>query len=218
VKVLLLFLCALLCGRSAAADDGWRIVLGKARQEETAAAAAAWQQYSRLWEHVLRSYSHDAEKEKNSLAYLPQISQESRLNLENALPRMKPLEKVSAISGFINFQAEGATDKEIYGVEEKWAAPAEFFRLARGDCDDFAIAKYFVLREKGFSADSLRLLIVREGGKAGHMLLSVLIDGQPYIIDNNSRPPGLVLKQNEHLSHYYNLRFAFNENGVWLYQ
>jgi predicted transglutaminase-like cysteine proteinase len=215
VKALLLCLCALLCARSAVADDGWRIVLGKERQKET---AAAWREYSRLWEHVLRSYARDAEKEKDSLAHLPQISRESRLNLEKALPRMKPLEKVSAISGFINFQAEGATDREIYGVEEKWVAPAEFFRQARGDCEDFAIAKYFVLREKGFPADGLRLLIVKENGKAGHMLLAVLIDGQPYIIDNNSRPPGLVLKQNEQLSRYYNLSFAFNEHGVWLYK
>jgi predicted transglutaminase-like cysteine proteinase len=218
VKILLLCLCALLCARSAAADDGWRLVLGKAPQKETAAAPAAWREYSLLWEQVLRSYALDAEKEKDSLAHLPQISRESRLNLEKALPRMKPLEKVSAISGFINFQAEGATDREIYGVEDKWAAPAEFFRRALGDCEDFAIAKYFVLRERGFSAEALRLLIVKEGGKAGHMLLAVLIDGQPYIIDNNSRPPGLVLKQNEQLSRYYNLSFAFNENGVWLYK
>jgi predicted transglutaminase-like cysteine proteinase len=218
VKALLLCLCALLCAGGAAADDGWRIVLGKARQEEAAAGPPAWRNYSRLWRHVLRSYSHDAEKEKDALAHLPRISQESRLNLEKALPGMKPLEKVSAISGFINFQAVGSTDKEIYGVEEKWAAPAEFFRRARGDCEDFAIAKYFVLREQGFSADDLRLLIVREGGRAGHMLLAVLIDGQPHIIDNNSRPPGLVLRQNEHLSRYYSLCFAFNENGVWLYK
>jgi predicted transglutaminase-like cysteine proteinase len=218
VNVLWLCLCVLLCARAAAADDGWRVVLGKVRQEETAADAAAWREYSRLWQHVLRSYSRDAEREKDSLAHLPQTSRKSRLNLEKALPGMKPLEKISAISGFINFQAEGATDKEIYGVEEKWAAPAEFFRRARGDCEDFAIAKYFVLREKGFSADGLRLLIVKEGGAAGHMLLAVLIDGQPYLIDNNSRPPGLVLRQNEQLSRYYSLSFAFNESGVWLYK
>ncbi|MDR2744064.1 MAG: transglutaminase-like cysteine peptidase [Desulfovibrio sp.] len=218
MKALLLCLCALLCARAAAADDGWRVVLGKARQEEPAADAAAWLEYARLWRQVLRAYARDAEQEKDSLAWLPQVSLESRLNLEKALPRMKPLEKVSAISGFINFQAEGATDKEIYGVEEKWAAPGEFFRRARGDCEDFAIAKYFVLREKGFSPDELRLLIVREGGTAGHMLLAVLIGGQPHIIDNNSRPPGLVLRQNGHLSRYYSLRFAFNENGVWLYR
>ncbi|MDR2055253.1 MAG: transglutaminase-like cysteine peptidase [Desulfovibrio sp.] len=218
MKALFLCLCALLCARAAAADDGWRVVLGKARQEETAAAAADWREYSRQWQYVQRSYARDTARQKDSLACLPQISQESRLNLEKALPRMKPLEKISAISGFINFQAEGATDREIYGVEEKWVAPAEFFRQARGDCEDFAIAKYFVLREKGFSPDDLRLLIVKEGGKAGHMLLAVLIDGHPYIIDNNSRPPGLVLKQNERLSRYYSLSFAFNENGVWLYK
>lgn len=216
MKILALFLCALLWTSAVGADDGWRVVLVKERREEP--VDASWQGYAEHWSNVLLEYARDSEKKKNSLLYLPPFSQQARLNLEKALPGMKPLEKVSAINGFINFQAKSGTDEELYGLTEKWAAPAEFFRLARGDCEDFAIAKYFVLREHGFSAEELRLLIVRENGNAGHMLLAVLLDGRIYIVDNNSRPRGLVLPENEHLSRYYSLRFAFNENGVWQYR
>ncbi|MDR1777421.1 MAG: transglutaminase-like cysteine peptidase [Desulfovibrio sp.] len=206
-----------LAARSAE-TDGWKTLLGETRLEASALASPAWRHHAIMWEEVLSEYARDSAEEKDSLRRLPETAQENRRNLEAALPRMKPLEQLSAISGFINFQVKGASDEEVYGVPEKWAAPATCLRLARGDCEDFAIAKYFVLREHGFAAENMRLVIVTENGSVGHMLLAVRIDGHIYIIDNNARPPGLVLKQNEALSRYYKVEFAFNENGVWQYQ
>jgi predicted transglutaminase-like cysteine proteinase len=217
MKILLLCWCVIFIASSvSAADEDWLVVLGETRQEGR--VPSFLQGHNKRWQTVLREYARDSREEKNSLTHLPRASLPSRLNLEKVLPGMKPLEKVAAISGFINFQAKSASDMELYGIPEKWAAPAEFFRHARGDCEDYAIAKYFVLREKGFSADDLRLLIVKEGGNVGHMLLAVLIDGHIYIVDNNSRPQGLILRQNEQLSRYYNVELAFNENGVWWYK
>ncbi|MCO4759724.1 MAG: phosphoglycerate kinase, partial [Oceanospirillaceae bacterium] len=35
------------------------------------------------------------------------------------------------------------SDRQLFGVEDHWSAPAEFIRRGQGDCEDFAIAKFF---------------------------------------------------------------------------
>ena len=33
-------------------------------------------------------------------------------------------------------------DKDIYGINDYWASPYEFLARDRGDCEDYAIAKF----------------------------------------------------------------------------
>ena len=49
-------------------------------------------------------------------------------------------------------------DDQNYGRRDYWATPLEFLRYS-GDCED-GVAKYVSLRQLGFTADQLRLVVV----------------------------------------------------------
>lgn len=78
-------------------------------------------------------------------------------------------------------------DLEHWGVEDYWATPAEFLASGGGDCEDYAIAKYFTLKELGVPASRLRLVYVRTWrANAAHMVLAYYAapDAEPVILDN----------------------------------
>ena len=53
------------------------------------------------------------------------------------------------------------TDQAHWGVEDYWATPVEFLGSNAGDCEDFAAAKYFSLRDLGAPVGQLRMVYVR---------------------------------------------------------
>jgi len=59
---------------------------------------------------------------------------------------------------FVNNHVNRLIDYRHDGRFDRWQTPAETFALARGDCEDFAIAKYFVLRDCGRPCGGERLL------------------------------------------------------------
>ena len=74
-----------------------------------------------------------------------------------------------------------------YGVENLWATPLMTFSSNAGDCEDYAIAKYFVLHEMGTALENLRLIIVRDGtAHEDHAVTAVRYDGRWNILDNRT--------------------------------
>ena len=45
-----------------------------------------------------------------------------------------------------------SSDFTQHGEADRWSAPLATFATAKGDCEDYAIAKYVALREAGFPA------------------------------------------------------------------
>jgi predicted transglutaminase-like cysteine proteinase len=75
-------------------------------------------------------------------------------------------------------------DINNWGVPDYYATPYEFLKKS-GDCEDYAIAKYMMLRALGFPATSLRLLavsILSQGGIA-HAILLVYLGGKTWVLD-----------------------------------
>ncbi len=73
--------------------------------------------------------------------------------------------------------------------EDYWATPREFLQYGFGDCEDYAIIKYFTLLELGFDEQSLFLTTVRDKFSGGyHMVLSYFKTPQtsPLVLDNLS--------------------------------
>jgi len=91
--------------------------------------------------------------------------------------------RIGEINRAINLAIAATSDKIQYGVEDKWASPLTTFTSGRGDCEDYALAKYATLRAAGFSAEDLRLLIVRLP-QTDHAVLSVRHEGRWLILDN----------------------------------
>jgi amino acid transporter len=46
-----------------------------------------------------------------------------------------------------------------FGIDDYWMTPKEFFIKGFGDCEDYAIAKYFTLLELGVKKESLYLAV-----------------------------------------------------------
>jgi predicted transglutaminase-like cysteine proteinase len=75
-------------------------------------------------------------------------------------------------------------DMPNYGYEDYWATAFEFLKKS-GDCEDFAIAKYMLLKAAGFSPDDMRVLQVsaKNYGGIGHAILVVYLGDKPLILD-----------------------------------
>lgn len=102
-------------------------------------------------------------------------------------------EQLRTVNDFFNRKVRFSTDAVIWGQNDYWATPLETMGRGRGDCEDFAIAKYATLKLLGVSGEKLRLTYVkaRIGGMysqvtQAHMILSYYPTptGEPLILDN----------------------------------
>jgi predicted transglutaminase-like cysteine proteinase len=99
-------------------------------------------------------------------------------------------------------------------VEDYWATPAETVASNGGDCEDYAIAKYFLLKELGVPLSRLRMVYVRAGRTAqAHMVLAYYPrpDAEPLILDNLDDRV-LLASSRQDLAPVY----SFNEEDVVL--
>lgn len=104
------------------------------------------------------------------------------------------------------------TDQENYGTSDHWATPAEF-EARGGDCEDFAIAKYTLLKKMGVPAERMRVVVVRDLALSQqHAVLSVAVGDRHYILDNQSEQ---VLADSA-IDHYRPV-YSINERSWWLH-
>ena len=123
--------------------------------------------------------------------------------------------KLQAVNDFFN-QLLFVDDIIHWKQSDYWATPVEFLGTAGGDCEDFAIAKYFTLRAAGIALDHLRLLYAKVlPGRMPHMVLAFYPTphADPRILDNLTSRMKL-LSQRDDLDPVY----AFNEARVWLFR
>lgn len=126
---------------------------------------------------------------------------------------------VSMLAESVNVFFNGARyESDGLGCDEvdRWATPLEFITRDAGDCEDFAIAKYFTLRAAGIDMGRLRLLYAKVlPGRMPHMVLAYhpTPDAEPQILDN-------LTSQINPLSEcgYLVPVYAFNEARVWLFR
>lgn len=122
-------------------------------------------------------------------------------------------EQLAAVNDFFN-GARFVDDRDLWQVADHWATPDEFLLRDAGDCEDFAIAKYFTLKAMGVAPHKLRITYVRvETLQQAHMVLAYYPDplSAPLILDNLNRR---ILPATERLD----LRpiYSFNAETLWL--
>ena len=98
--------------------------------------------------------------------------------------------RVELVNRYFN-RIPNKTDLEHWGREDYWASPLEMLLANGGDCEDFALAKYFTLRAAGVPNERLRVTyvrawIARENRMESHMVLAYypFPDADPLILDN----------------------------------
>jgi predicted transglutaminase-like cysteine proteinase len=85
----------------------------------------------------------------------------------------------------VNAAIHYVSDLAQFGELDRWSAPLASFATAKGDCEDYAIAKYVALQEAGFSESEMRLLLVRDRtAHLDHAVLAAHLDGRWLILDN----------------------------------
>ena len=70
--------------------------------------------------------------------------------------------RIGVVNRAINLAVRPMSDLAQWGVADLWSAPLATLTSGRGDCEDYAIAKYAALIAAGFAEDDLRLVIVRD--------------------------------------------------------
>jgi predicted transglutaminase-like cysteine proteinase len=78
-------------------------------------------------------------------------------------------------------------DQEQFGRKDYWQTPLAFAAHG-GDCEDYAIAKYFALKLLGYRDDELRIAVMVNADRSEvHAVLLVAADGQWVVLDNRAR-------------------------------
>jgi len=129
------------------------------------------------------------------------LSSEKRFESINVdlLERLKgssEIKKLNVVNTWVNY-TKYKSDKKVYGVSDYWATIYEFIGKNRGDCEDYTIAKYYILKELGINPKRMKFTYVvyrnRRGKKVSHMVLAYLKVPKPkskkdiLILDNNNR-------------------------------
>lgn len=125
--------------------------------------------------------------------------------LKARLEGQPPMEQLKIVNTFWN-QWPYRLDQEVWGKPDYWASPDEF-RQKSGDCEDYAIAKYYTLRALGWKAEDLRIMVgILTMRNIAHAVLAATLDGDAYILDNLSNS---ILSHTRYLSYVPN--FSVNE-------
>jgi len=125
------------------------------------------------------------------------------------------LQRLALINDFFNKHIQYGEDIDVWGQIDYWAAPLEALDKGRGDCEDYAIGKYFSLLAAGVPQAQLRMVYVRamfQGRSQAHMVLAFYEQPSavPVILDNlipDIRPAS----QRPDLTPV----FSFNGEGLW---
>jgi predicted transglutaminase-like cysteine proteinase len=91
-----------------------------------------------------------------------------------------------AVNRFFN-RLPSVLDLSHWGVEDYWATPSESLGSNGADCEDYAIAKYFTLKELGVPISRLRLVYAKTWqSRDAHLVLAYYPDprADPLILDN----------------------------------
>lgn len=123
--------------------------------------------------------------------------------------------RLAAVNSFFNQRLAFREDIDTWGVPDYWAAPLESLDKRAGDCEDYAIGKYFALTSSGVPASRLRMVYVRArlaGQSLAHMVLAYYAEpgADPLILDN-LRPEVLPASRRPDLTPV----FSFNTEGLW---
>jgi predicted transglutaminase-like cysteine proteinase len=113
----------------------------------------------------------------------------------------------------VNMPIRYASDFAQHGEADRWSAPLATFATGKGDCEDYAIAKYVALIEAGFPRDDLQMVLMRDRAvRQDHAVLAARLDGHWLILDNRRSE---LIAESDATS--FTPLFAINHRGVQLF-
>jgi predicted transglutaminase-like cysteine proteinase len=122
-------------------------------------------------------------------------------------------EKLNKVNVFFN-RLQFVDDKVHWGKVDYWATPVEFLATGAGDCEDFALAKYFTLKAIGVEERKLNMTYVKALRlNQAHMVVTYFRKpgAEPLVLDNLVAEIEPATKRKDLLPVY-----SFNGSGLWL--
>lgn len=126
------------------------------------------------------------------------------------LSESKKLANVNKFFNLLRF----IDDIKLWGIKNYWATPIEFLGVNAGDCEDFAIAKYFTLLELGIADEKMRITMVKSlTFNQYHMVVAYYATPSaiPLILDNIDGTIKPATQRNDLIPVY-----SFNGKQLWL--
>jgi len=123
------------------------------------------------------------------------------------------LKKLKIVNDFFN-KLKFIDDIIHWKQEDYWATPAEFLSSGAGDCEDFAISKFYTLIKMGISEEKLTLTYTKSITlNQAHMVLTYYpsASAQPLILDNIDKQIKPSLQRKDLLPVY-----SLNGTGLWI--
>lgn len=123
---------------------------------------------------------------------------------------LQKLEKVNKFFNKISF----VSDAIHWQKTDYWATPIEFLASDGGDCEDFALAKYFTLKLMGVAEEKMNITYVKAWKiNQAHMVITYYEtpSAVPLVLDNLNNAIEPATKRTDLLPVY-----SFNGSGLWL--
>jgi predicted transglutaminase-like cysteine proteinase len=135
------------------------------------------------------------------------------LRLINAVSSKSGRDKLDEANRGVNAAIRYVSDPAQHGEADRWSTPLATYASAKGDCEDYAIAKYVALTAAGFSRNDLQLVLVRDRAvRQDHAVLAARLDGRWLLLDNRFS----TLLEDSEASRFTPL-FAIDHHGVHLF-
>jgi predicted transglutaminase-like cysteine proteinase len=171
--------------------------------------ALSWPAYS---ERDLTEQKLDTIEQKYNKFARQRVTDWQRLIDENQ--GLTEQEKLNHVNTFFNANVQFIDDQALWDLKDYWATPLETLSKGGGDCEDYAIAKYFTLKKLGVDESKLRLTYVKaiELNQA-HMVLTYFENKRsvPLVLDNLIIDIKYATQRTDLIPVY-----SFNGNGLWL--
>lgn len=151
----------------------------------------------------VRKFS-DALRRHNALLASSPDYREKWASFMHALPPSGRLRTLEAVNGAVNRMRYAAD-----GIDDAWAAPAEFLLRGSGDCEDYALAKYAALRSLGVAAEEMAVMVFVAPDIGAHAVL-IVSDGQDLWVLDNRRPAPIRVDR----AGLGRVTYLVNENGT----
>ncbi|MBC2693422.1 MULTISPECIES: cysteine protease LapG [Pseudomonas] len=150
--------------------------------------------------------------------YGPLGSAQGRIEAWNQMlqgeTRQPEREQLTAVNRFFNQQLSFRDDTRIWRQTDYWATPVESLVKGAGDCEDYALAKYFSLRNLGVPSEKLRITYVKALTRnQAHMVLTYYAtpSADPLVLDNLISDIRPASNRKDLLPVY-----AFNAEGLYM--
>jgi predicted transglutaminase-like cysteine proteinase len=122
-------------------------------------------------------------------------------------------EKLQKVNHFFNSRIQFVSDIDLWGMQDYWATPIEFLCKRAGDCEDYAIAKFFTLKAMGVAEEKLNIAYVKAiQYNIAHMVLTYYSEpgAEPLVLDNLIDSIDPASKRTDLMP-----IFSFNGSGLW---